>query len=66
MARKKRGSNSRKKANKTVQKVHAKIRNQRNDFQHKVSRFLVNNYGAIFVENLNISKGWPAGYLPSP
>ncbi|MCW5970925.1 MAG: hypothetical protein KIT57_20675 [Blastocatellales bacterium] len=40
------------------------MRNQRNDFQHKVSRFLVNNYGAIFVENLNI-KGWRAG-LPSP
>ncbi|MCW5970611.1 MAG: transposase [Blastocatellales bacterium] len=62
LARKKRGSNSRKKANKTVQKVHAKIRNQRNDFQHKVSRFLVNNYGAIFVENLNI-KGLASGIL---
>ncbi|MGH9837684.1 MAG: RNA-guided endonuclease InsQ/TnpB family protein [Blastocatellia bacterium] len=62
LARKKRGSNSRKKAKKTVQKLHAKIRNQRNDFQHKVSRRIVNNYGSIYVEKLNI-RGLAGGML---
>lgn len=62
LARKKRGSNSRKKAKKTVQKVHAKIKNQRNDFHHQVSRFIVNNYGGIFAEDLNI-KGLASGVL---
>ena len=62
LARRKRGSKSRRKAKKTVQKIHAKIRNQRNDFQHKESRKIVNSYGAIFVENLNI-KGLAGGML---
>lgn len=62
LARKKRGSNSRKKAKKTVQKVHAKIKNQRDDFHHQISRRIVNNYGAIFVEDLNI-KGLAGGML---
>lgn len=62
LARKKRGSNSRRKAKKTVQKVHAKIRNQRNDFHHQVSRTIVNSYGTIFVEDLNI-KGLASGML---
>lgn len=62
LARKKRGSKSRRKAKYAVQKIHAKIRNQRNDFQHKRSREIVNNYGSIFVENLNI-KGLAGGML---
>jgi putative transposase len=62
LARKKRGSNSRRKAKRAVQKVHAKIKNQRNDFHHQVSRTIVNNYGAIFVEDLNI-KGLASGML---
>jgi hypothetical protein len=30
--------------------------NQREDFPYKPSRFQVNNYYAIYVKNLNISK----------
>ena len=35
-------------------RVHRKIRRQRDDFLHKLSRQLVNNYGLIVFENLNI------------
>ena len=41
-------------------KIHRKVFNQRNDFQHKLSRDIVNNYGLIFVEDLNI-KGLSRG-----
>lgn len=34
--------------------VHQRIRNQRTDFHHKVSRAIVNRYAAIAVENLNV------------
>ena len=33
--------------------IHAKIKNIRSDFQHKLSRQLVNNHAAIFVGNVN-------------
>lgn len=36
--------------------IHAKIRNRRNDFLHKLSSRLVNECGAIFVGNVNSSK----------
>lgn len=35
-------------------RIHAKIKNQRNDFLHKISHFYVINYDTIFVENLQI------------
>jgi putative transposase len=38
------------------------LRNQRADFQHKLSRKLVNKYGVIVVEDLNV-KGLSAGML---
>src|SRR6266851_716431 len=51
LARKKRGSTRRKKAVKQVAKAHRKVANQRRDFLHKASRFLVNSYGLMaFVE----------------
>ena len=34
--------------------AHGKVFRQRNDFQHKLSRKLVNRYGLIAIENLNI------------
>ena len=37
-----------------------KVFNQSNDFQHKLSRDIVNNYGLIFVEDLNV-KGCRVG-----
>lgn len=35
-------------------KLYRKVSNQRTDFQHKLSRQLVNTYDAIFYEDLNI------------
>ncbi|MDA8272778.1 MAG: transposase [Deltaproteobacteria bacterium] len=51
---KKKGSNNRKKARIVVAKLHKKVSNQRKDFQHKQSRRLVDNYGYIAVEDLQI------------
>jgi putative transposase len=62
VARRKRGSNGRRKAVRLLQKAHAHVRNQRSDFQHKLSRRLVNTYGLIAVEDLNI-KGLSKGML---
>jgi len=45
----------RKQAKKILGKVYRKINNQRNDFLHKLSRKIVNNYNQIFLEDLDIS-----------
>jgi putative transposase len=37
-----------------IGKLHEKIANQRRDFHHKLSRKLVDQYGLIFVESLNV------------
>lgn len=52
LARKKRGSNRRKKAVQAVAKAHRKVRNQRKDFAHKASRQLVNRYQVVVLEDL--------------
>ncbi len=52
LALKKRGSTRRKKAVKQVAKAHRKVANQRKDFLHKASRFLVNSYGLMAFEEL--------------
>lgn len=39
-----------------VKKIHLKIQRVREDYLHKVSRELANNYQTVFVEDLNISK----------
>jgi len=62
VARRKRGGNNRKKAVRELQRAHAQVRNQREDFAHKVSRTLVILFGLIVIENLNI-KGLAAGML---
>ena len=54
VSRKKKGSNNRKEAIIKLAKQHKHISNQRNDFQHKESRNIVNNYDAIGAEKLNI------------
>ncbi|MCL4497367.1 MAG: transposase [Deltaproteobacteria bacterium] len=51
---KKKGSNNRKKARRAVARAHKKVSNQRKDFQHKESRRIVDNYGYIAVEDLQI------------
>ncbi len=62
VARRKKGGNGRRKAVRFLQKAHAHVRNQRSDFQHKLSRKLANSYGLIAVEDLNI-KGLSKGML---
>jgi putative transposase len=54
LSRKKRGSNRRNKAKRQVAALHRKVANQRKDFHHKTARRLVNKYGVIAHENLNI------------
>jgi putative transposase len=51
---KKKGSENRKKARIKVAKLQREVRNQRSDFHHKVSRRIVDPYGFIGVEDLNI------------
>jgi len=60
VARRQKFSKRWKKAVRLVAKIHRKVFNQRNDFQHKLSRKIVNDYGVIFVEDLNV-KGLSRG-----
>lgn len=55
VSRKKRGSQNRKKAIVQLRKIHQKIKNQRADYQHKVSTYLVKTYDVICIEKLNLS-----------
>ena len=48
------GSVKRNKMRLKVAKLHERVFNQRNDFHHKISRFIANNYGVVAVEDLNI------------
>ncbi|KKN03875.1 hypothetical protein LCGC14_1103350, partial [marine sediment metagenome] len=54
LCRRAKGSNGRRKARVLVAKAHEKVKNQRNDFLHKVANHYVQNYGMICVEDLNI------------
>lgn len=54
MSRRKPGSASREKARKLVARQHERVANQRKDFLHQTSRWLVNHYGLIGIENLNV------------
>jgi len=54
LSRKKKGSNNRKKEILRLAKLHQRLTNQRDDFLHKLSRFYVDNYDLIAVEDLNI------------
>ncbi|MCJ7443826.1 MAG: RNA-guided endonuclease TnpB family protein, partial [Methanotrichaceae archaeon] len=49
-----RGTSERKKALKVVQRVHERIGNKRYEFTHQTSRMLVNRFGTICFEDLNI------------
>ena len=62
VARRKRGSNNRKKAVRELQRAHEHVRNQRADFAHKVARTLVTMFGLIVIEKLNV-KGLAGGML---
>jgi len=54
LSKKKLGSKNRNKARLKVAIIHEKITNQRNDFQHKLSRSLVNENQVIGIEKLKI------------
>lgn len=46
---------ARKKAKKVVARIHERIRNRRHDFVHQTARRIVNRFGLIVVEELNVS-----------
>jgi len=54
LSRKKKGSNSRRKARVKVAKIHNKIANARDDFIHKLSTKLIQENKFIAIEKLNI------------
>ena len=62
VARRTRGGHRRRKAVQALQRAHVHVRNQRRDFHHQIARQLVNRYGVIFVEDLNI-QGLASGML---
>src|SRR5262249_50631701 len=62
VARRQRGAHNRRKAVVLLQKAHAHVANQRRDFHHKTARRLVNSYGVMAVEDLNV-KGLASGML---
>ena len=48
------GSKERHRKRKVVAKIHNKIKNQRSNFTHELSRFLVNSYDVIVFEKLQV------------
>jgi putative transposase len=60
--RKNKKSNRRRKAVILLQKIHARIANRRMDFLHKQTTALIQKFGTIVVENLNV-KGLAQGIL---
>jgi len=54
LSRRKKGSKNRTKSKIKVQKIHRKIKNQRNHRNHEVSRRLVNLYDFIALESLQV------------
>jgi putative transposase len=55
LSKKQKGSKNRAKARLAVSKLHEKICNQRNDFQHKLSSKLISENQAVALETLNVS-----------
>ena len=54
LSRKKKGSNNRNKARISLSKQHNKVKNQREDFAHKLSNQIVKNNDIIVFEDLNV------------
>ena len=63
LARKKKRSNNRKKQKGVVATTHRKIRNQRSDFHHKISKGLVADYDLIVFEDLKVKNMVKNKYL---
>jgi len=47
-------SKERRKANRVLARIHERIRNRRHDFVHQTARRLVNRFGVLAVEKLNV------------
>lgn len=56
LARQKKGSNSREKTKRQIQKLYLKITKCRTDFLHKTSTKITNQFDEVYVEDLNIQK----------
>ena len=54
LSRKQKGSKNREKARHRLNRVHAKVRNQRQDWLHKLTTGLVQKYDGLCIENLNL------------
>ena len=54
LSRKQKGSKNRAKARFAVSRIHERISNQRNDFQHKLSSKLISENQAVALETLNV------------
>ena len=54
LSRKQKGSNNYEKARKNLNKKHTKVRNQRKDFLHKLSRSIVDENQVICIEDLQV------------
>lgn len=63
LSRKKKGSNKRSKQKLLVAKQYETIRNQRQDFLHKTSRYYINNYQNIYIEDLKIQNMMQNNFL---
>lgn len=55
LSRKKKGSSHYKKQKMIVALLHEKVRNQRLDYLHKISKYLIDNYDTICLEDLAVS-----------
>lgn len=54
LCRRKKGSKRRQKGRVLVARSHEKVRNQRNDYLHKVANYYIKKYGYIYIEDLGI------------
>ena len=41
---------------KQIAKLHEHIKFQRQDYLHKISRYIADNYSTVFIEDLNIKE----------
>jgi transposase len=57
LARKKKGSNNRKKWKLKIARVHERVSNLRNDFLHKFTSLVAKSFSIVCVEDLCL-KGW--------
>ena len=63
LSKQKKGSLERKKAKKVVVRIHERISNRRHNFIHQETRKIVNKFGIICIEKLNIKSMLKNHYL---